>query len=325
MIQKPSLSKMLEELQKLLALLTPVAAVFSFLALFSFKGWLCDLVSHFQIQYFIIGICGAIVFSIARKPLLFLSSIIAVFASSYLLLPFLTLGDTVYSSSSAIRVAVFNIHTANSKYVEVRNLILSKAPTFFVVLEIDKRWADELEQLVGTYPYRHQIPRRDNFGIAVFSKRPFKVIVANSINRMQPPIIGVTVDQAGQQITLYSIHPVPPATPGYYSLRNQLLATVGSMVRQSDTSTVVLGDLNTAMWSRSFEDFVLSSGLQDPRKEFGLLPTWPQFLPLLYIPIEHILVSSDMKVSKLETISIPGSDHRGMIAEIDVSLIEATP
>ena len=51
---------------------------------------------------------------------------------------------------------------------------------------------------------------------------------------------------------------------------------------------------------------------------FGLLPTWPQSLSSFGVPIDHILSKGGIRIGKLERIAIPGSDHFGLLAELEV-------
>lgn len=71
------------------------------------------------------------------------------------------------------------------------------------------------------------------------------------------------------------------------------------------------------------------TGLKNSRQGFGLLPTWPiktnyppyakipSFLTgLLSIPIDHCLISPDIKVAKTRTGPNVGSDHRPLITDL---------
>jgi endonuclease/exonuclease/phosphatase (EEP) superfamily protein YafD len=82
---------------------------------------------------------------------------------------------------------------------------------------------------------------------------------------------------------------------------------------------VLIGDLNTTMWSPYFSELVKGSGLRDARLGFGLKPTWPMPLPALFqIPIDHCLVSDDIEVLGVRTGGATGSDHRPMMFDVRV-------
>ena len=77
---------------------------------------------------------------------------------------------------------------------------------------------------------------------------------------------------------------------------------------------MVVGDLNTVSWDRAMWRLCSSSGLR-----VGTVPhepTFPSVLGLALIPIDHVLVSPGAAVVRSSTFVIPGSDHRGLIADI---------
>jgi endonuclease/exonuclease/phosphatase (EEP) superfamily protein YafD len=58
------------------------------------------------------------------------------------------------------------------------------------------------------------------------------------------------------------------------------------------------------------------TGLKNSRRGFGILPTWPTFLPLLSIPIDHFLLSPEFAVLKTGQGPNIGSDHVPLITEL---------
>ena len=62
------------------------------------------------------------------------------------------------------------------------------------------------------------------------------------------------------------------------------------------------------------------TGLDNARKGFGLLPTWPAFMPwpFLRIPIDHCLVSPDIRVIRMRTGRTIGSDHLPIIVDMAI-------
>ena len=63
---------------------------------------------------------------------------------------------------------------------------------------------------------------------------------------------------------------------------------------------------------------VKTGGLRNARSGFGILPTWPTFMPVLYIPIDHCLVTKEIDIIKLRTGRNVGSDHLPLIADLAI-------
>ena len=72
------------------------------------------------------------------------------------------------------------------------------------------------------------------------------------------------------------------------------------------------------LWSPYYTRFEQETGMVNARKGFGLFPTWPTWMQmsLLMIPIDHCLVSSDLRVTNFRTGRNVGSDHLPVIVDI---------
>jgi len=70
------------------------------------------------------------------------------------------------------------------------------------------------------------------------------------------------------------------------------------------------------MWSSFYTNMVKTAKLRNARSGFGILPTWPTFLPLAYIPIARFLVSKKIGVLKIHTGHNVGSDHWPLITDL---------
>ena len=77
---------------------------------------------------------------------------------------------------------------------------------------------------------------------------------------------------------------------------------------------IVMGDLNSAPWSRVQRAFRAKTGLDN---RMGAVASWPSFLPWpLRLPIDHVLARGHLVVTKFEAGPRTESDHLPVIAEI---------
>ncbi|MGD1717475.1 endonuclease/exonuclease/phosphatase family protein [Dapis sp. BLCC M172] len=102
-------------------------------------------------------------------------------------------------------------------------------------------------------------------------------------------------------------------------MRNKQLSEIASYVANQKISIVVTGDLNITMWSPYYKELISNSGLYNARKGFGMISTWPSFFPLLSIPIDHCLVSQDIRVFKTKSGKNIGSDHLPLITDLVIT------
>jgi endonuclease/exonuclease/phosphatase (EEP) superfamily protein YafD len=85
---------------------------------------------------------------------------------------------------------------------------------------------------------------------------------------------------------------------------------------------MVLGDLNLSPWSPYFGDLLSSAGLRDSREGFGIQASWPTAVPLLRVPIDHVLYSPEVVINHRQIGPDVGSDHLPVV--VDFSLPAAS-
>jgi endonuclease/exonuclease/phosphatase (EEP) superfamily protein YafD len=77
-----------------------------------------------------------------------------------------------------------------------------------------------------------------------------------------------------------------------------------------------MGDLNATPFSPRFKNLLIDCGLRDSSLGFGITRTWHSEIPLLGLPIDHILVSRDLAVISREVGPKVGSDHRPVMVRV---------
>ena len=214
-------------------------------------------------------------------------------------------------TAESLRVAVANVRTSNRAYEKIKRFVAGAEADVVVLME----YAAHTERGVGSaltgYPHRLVRRRRDNFGIAVFSKVPFRSSEVVRPAGGPVPQLHVVLEGGEGPVHLWAVHPLPPVKASYVAQRNELLAKVGAFVGEVDDPVIVAGDLNTTMWSGAYGELV-RHGLVNARRGRGVLGTWPVGLPVK-IPIDHVLHTTDFQTCDVELERDIGSDHRGMV------------
>ncbi len=324
--------------------LTGAAAVFGF---FGRHWWVFDLFSHFRTQYAVVLGLGLVVYLLARHRV---GAAVLILVWLLNLAPMLPLwfGDDGEPESPptgevmTLRVMTLNVHRASGAHDEVIALVREESPAVIAFQEITETWEHRLtEALAAGYPFRIVLPRSDHFGMAVFSRHPM-VATVDFLGELQLPVIDARVTALGKTWRIVNAHPAapslnaeshrhrdeyirqlaarigdagPPQSPEPAASQNGTVAPSATASAAPDLS-VVLGDFNASQWSAVMRDFRRGTGLRDSAVGHGLHLTWPTSEPLLYVPLDHILVSEQLWVLDSRVGPVVGSDHRPVIADL---------
>lgn len=215
-----------------------------------------------------------------------------------------------------IRVFHMNVLQPNAAFEEAIAQVLQSDADLVSVQEVGPDWARALRDgLLQQYPFVHMEPRTNCYGIALFSKRPFRLV--RTITVAGAPFIEAFLDVDDVPVRLLSVHATSPISYGHFRRRNEQLIRLGDHLADGDTATIVVGDLNTVPWDQAFMRFCSRSGLRSTTPM--MQRTWPSIGPLALIPLDHVLVSSGISPAALRTSVIAGSDHRALITDLNIA------
>ena len=278
--------------------------------------WSFELMTHFTVHSMLGAIVFAVLLSLFRKWKLTAVAILILSLNASQVCPYLVTGTQAATDHGGLKVLVSNVHTSNVQHPLLKDMISDEQPDFVVLLEVNDLWSSQLEPLRDEYPHVVKRIRNDNFGIAVFSRLPLEESRILEFGDSRVPSIVSRVQVDGTTTTLIATHPLPPVGASYAATRDAHMEALATFVSACDGHVVVMGDLNTTPWSPCFLDFLEVSGLSDPRRGCGILPTWPGEYSRIGIPIDHVLVSSGIEVTDLRVCDSIGSDHRPLTATL---------
>jgi endonuclease/exonuclease/phosphatase (EEP) superfamily protein YafD len=295
--------------------------------LFARWSWFADILTSFMLAHFVgavmvlVGLAGLRAWRRcipAVLLVLWVGSLVAPYA------PYATLSAPPDSAGHPLRVMLSNVLTRNTQSARVIDAVRKANPDVLCIQEFDKEWQDAMHDLAAGYPHTHAIPRPDNFGIALWSKHPILSAETLNLGDATVPAIFAKLDVGGTPITVLTVHTLPPLMRDYADTRNQQIAAIPAIAHDAGTPFILIGDLNVTMWSPYFTDMEEASGLVNVRRGRGVFPTWPANVAWAPAPcpIDHVLVSQDIRVVDLVRGSFVGSDHFPVYADL---VIPATP
>ena len=303
-----------------------IAAILS--VLFSVSSYLgennrfFELTSHFRLQYLIVGFSCCIFFGLTRtKKLWLVVSIFCILVNLAEIVPWYFPQPAIAAEISAQKLRIFqsNVLTGNRHYADVISLVREEKPDIAVFVEVTRStWAKELAVLKDLLPYSFGNQESEQFGMVIYSKFSLENTELK-IFSLGRKVVSTDIRVQGKIISILAVHPSVPTRQKSFIDRNKQLAAIGEYAAQIKNPVVVVGDFNVTMWSPFYKSMVKTGGLRNARSGFGILPTWPTNKPLLYIPIDHCLVSKDIQVLNIRTGRKIGSDHLPLITDLAIN------
>lgn len=156
----------------------------------------------------------------------------------------------------------------------------------------------------------------DNGGVNVlYSAAPMENVKDNLIPVESSSVPAATMDFAGTKVRFGSVHPFSPR-PRNQGLWNRSLDSLAQL-QHYDNLYVLMGDFNST-WDHASFRYLLGSRFLDSGQQAGegLHMTYPAMLPI--VEIDHIVHDKGVAVGDLETKYIPGSDHRALLATLEM-------
>jgi len=283
-----------------------------------------ELTTHFRLQYVLVAIVCALLFTVLQGWKFVPIAVLCAALNAVYLLPYLfkTPGVVLGAQASppaAVRVLHANVLKNNRNYKAVLDLVNRSNADLVVLQEITEDWNGEIQSITKAYPYFESVPGLEGSGMAVFSRVPFEDVQVLHLDSSTHIAIAVKLNLQGRGVTLLSLHPPTPITASKFENRNQQLREAATFLNSVDGTKILIGDLNTTMWSPYFTTLLRASQLRDVRLGFGLKTSWPMPLPsFMRMPIDHCLVSADVEVKNVQIGAGIGSDHRPLIVDLDL-------
>ena len=256
---------------------------------------------RYSTYIFLFFLCSCIVYQIIR-----------IYPYTPLAKPQVLISQKKENNQNSISIIVCNVMMTNKNSRKCIENINKKDPDIILLLEADKWWQAELEELEKEYLFKVQVPLANTYGMLLYSKLKLVNPVVNYLIETDVPSIHCKVElRSGDQIMFHGIHPRPPSPQESKSSlpRDAELIVVGKSCKASNLPNIVAGDLNDVAWSHSTHLFQRISNLLDPRIGRGMYSTFNANYFFLRWPLDHVFISREFKLLAMERLQSIESDH----------------
>ncbi len=228
------------------------------------------------------------------------------------------LQDVRLCTWSGLQVLFMNIRKNNYNYSGLLDTITDHDPDVLMMVEYADHHDDILaSSLRANYPYSNRYSwSMKHIGTIVYSKYPINNLIDDypqggwrygyfSVNYREVPYY------------IYMIHTSSPITYVNFVMRNRQLGQIAQeyelhrQKRWNGARVLMVGDFNITPWSVYYDRFVQQLDVSNATRVFPVLFTWRIYrFPLFWTHIDQLFVRN-IFVENLQSILIPGSDHRG--------------
>ncbi len=261
------------------------------------------------------------------SPLLLTLAIASIVYSTSILSSYIPQIFDSRPGGTPIAAMTYNVNDRYWDAASVAEVVRSQPADIFGLIEPFPDQATQLHALVrDLYPY---LELATDGQLSLFSRYPISEATTENFQTSSSSLLA-TLDIQGKPVRVAIVHPILPIPPKRFRQRNQTLRALADYAKQYPSRAIVMGDFNTTSRSIYFRDFRRRSGFRNASLGHGIHPTWFYLdsthfdsfidfvLQLAKIPIDHIVVSPNIRVDRVTTVSTGISDHRPLIAELRI-------
>jgi endonuclease/exonuclease/phosphatase (EEP) superfamily protein YafD len=288
-----------------------VTAVASLVAFLDRWLWIAGLATSVRVHLLLVALAVGALTIVARSVAGVVLGALAVLVNAVVLLPLYTSEPRTPTGTGRLRIAHVNMQHHYGDFDDVRRVLAQRRPHVLVILEPSRGWL------------RKTSPNPAGYRVYIRGARPQPRIILLASRRVsnvefpsdpQLPRTSVTFDIELDDVPIrvLALHTAAPSTAVFRRTRDDELEAASDWARRETGSEIVLGDLNATPWSSALRSLEESAVLRNSAYGYGVQATWPSAAGPLGIPIDQLLHSWDLTVTRRETGPSFGSDHRSL-------------
>jgi endonuclease/exonuclease/phosphatase (EEP) superfamily protein YafD len=237
-------------------------------------------------------------------------------------LPYAVPASTPSGHTTPVRVLVVNAHEGQADPKDIAAAVRTQSVDLLVVTELTSRMAHDLTvsgmdgRLIARWvsvPPIMATGTGAQAGLGVWSR--FMMSDFTPVKGTNWPAVRAKLETGHGKLTVVAGHVVPPTLFSSGSWSTDLAA----LHRAGEVSgpVTVLGGLNGTPWNPQFRA-AAGGGLRDAGDVLGrgIRPTWPSWLGIPLLPLDHALVGGQVGVQSLVGATIDGTDHRALLVTL---------
>ncbi|ODU03603.1 MAG: hypothetical protein ABS81_13655 [Pseudonocardia sp. SCN 72-86] len=275
----------------------------------------------------VVGLLGlvALVATVFRRRFWpFAAGLLAVaVVGASLVVPRLVADPPPPAAAPTLTVLSFNVYEGRADPAALAAVIRAEQPDLVSLPEAGVRFRDRIAALVGP-DYRAESSTRpgvaDVYGVTVLVSDRLGAVRTTVDTSMTIPALVVTGGTLGD-LRFVAVHSRAP-TPSRIAMWRTDLATLPTWCGATQP-TIVAGDLNATYDHSVLRDATRGCGDAATQRGEGLTPTWGPRGGSVGPQIDHVLTTSGIEAASVRFLTLPGSDHRAVLARLALPSAQA--
>ena len=287
-----------------------LVTVLSFLGPYNYA---LDLFSHFRVHILVACAVTALLLLAMRDRSALILAVLVCLGNVAGLWPYRT-AETVTAAAATrpLNLVTFNVWASNTDIDGIAAYLLETDADVIVLQEFWIQTKKLKRLLKSQYPWQADCRKVSYCDSALFSKKPWASTGILKPDSTRPPTLWARFGSGkSNNYTVASTHFDRPP-----SLRHKRqLESIADWVSNQSGPVILAGDFNATPWSYAMTRLREQAGLKIIP---GYRPTWPAHFLFAQLPIDHVLVSPDIKFLSAERGRSTGSDHKPVSVELSL-------
>jgi endonuclease/exonuclease/phosphatase (EEP) superfamily protein YafD len=274
-----------------------------------------DVFAQFTIQFVFVAAAYLLGLLMPRLKLLAANVFLVLFIVGYGLWPHLQIGAAapraLAEGHRELKLMSFNTWFENQEFDQIRAEIERADADVVSLVEFGKRKQPVLDALAAKYPHRAACFELDFCNFVILSKHPIKATAAR-VGWAGPPLLWAQLGGKFDGLSVIAVHTIRfPHSRAQFRQIQELVKFLETIPGRR----IVTGDFNATPFSRITQTLANETGL----KRLTSLPSWPAWLLIPQIAIDHIFVSPELELVRNEAVgNASGSDHLPITLSVSV-------
>ena len=234
-------------------------------------------------------------------------------------------GASMNTDDGYARLMTCNVYKGRADAQEIVDLVKSEHVEVLALQETTDDFVDALNRAgIADYLSYSQVSSSDGvYGNGLWSATPLGDPADDDVDSSASFMPGGTVSFNGgtTPVRFVSVHTTSPTRSRWQQWKRSL-DELARMKFNTDTRYIFMGDFNATYDHTPFRDFLWNRFIDASRQAAGgFVFSWPADID--YVPtfagIDHIVLDSGMLAGQVKSEKIDGSDHKALLATVQIS------